>query len=173
MGNFSQIFDDSYFLREIGDAKSVCVIGCPYCANISIAYAKNMAIIGKVKMGGFAYDAYALTQEANRIKSLLATKGVSAQIKIPGRLNLPLCQMTEKERRIVAEACQNTNAVVTLCCTSGYEGIRTALPESAKVIPGMATIGIISGYLETKKGKVLLNKEKTKAAKFKELKQQG
>jgi hypothetical protein len=170
LGSFSKVFDDSYLLREVGDAKSVCIIGCPHCANQSIAYAKDMEIIGKVKMGGLAYDPYALTQEANRIKNLLATKGITAKTKIFGRTISPPCWMHEKERRMVATACENTHAAITLCCSSGCEGIKTALPKTVKVVPGMATIGTISAYLETKSGKDFLNKEKTKVSTFKELK---
>jgi len=72
---------------------------------------------------------------------------------------------------MVARACENTDAAITLCCNSGWEGIKTALPESFKVVQGMATIGTISAYREIEKGKDVLNKKKTKIMSFKELKQ--
>jgi uncharacterized protein YybS (DUF2232 family) len=78
--------------------------------------------------------------------------------------------MHEKERRMVATACENTDVAITMCCSSGCEGIKTALSKTVKVVPGMATIGTISAYLETKSGKDFLNKEKTKVSTFKELK---
>jgi hypothetical protein len=166
-----RLVDNSLLLRKVADVKSVCVIGCPHCTNQSIGFAKDMSIIGKHRLGGFAYDAYAVTNEANHLRELLTAKGIGAKVKVFGRLDSAPCQMHERERRIVARACENTDAAITLCCNSGWEGIRTALPESFKVVQGMATLGTISAYLETEKGKDVLNKEKTKIMSFRELKQ--
>jgi hypothetical protein len=44
------------------------------------------------------------------------------------------------------------------------------LPESFRVIAGMATVGTISAYLSVEKGKVVLDKDKTKVVRLKETK---
>jgi len=171
LGSFVILVDDSHILGKVADAKSVCIIGCPHCTNESIAYAKDMSIIGKPRLGGLAYDAYAVTQEAERLKELLTTNRIGAKVKIFGILNAALCKMHEKERRIVTRACENTDAAIALCCNSGWEGIKSALPDSFKVVKGMATMGEICTYREMKNGKDVLNREKTKIMSFKELKQ--
>jgi hypothetical protein len=71
---------------------------------------------------------------------------------------------------MIAQACENVDAAVTLCCSIGREGIKTALPESFKVIPAMATVGVIAAYLYIEKGNDILDKTKTKVVHFKDLK---
>jgi hypothetical protein len=55
LGSFSELASDEYLLQQVGDAKSVTIIGCPYCTNQSIAYAKDMSIIGKTSLGGLIF----------------------------------------------------------------------------------------------------------------------
>jgi len=129
-----------------------------------------MSIIGKPRLGGLAYDAYAVTQEAGRLKEMLTKNGIEAKVKIFGMMNVALCKMREKERRIVARACENTDAAISLVCNAGWEGIKTALPESFKVVKGMATMGEISAYREIQNGKDVLIRDKTKILPFAKLK---
>jgi hypothetical protein len=84
LGSYSEIANDSFILREVGDAKSIAIIGCPYCANQSIAYSKDMSVIGETSLGGLRSKMYAISQEANRMKELIESKGKSANVKIFG-----------------------------------------------------------------------------------------
>ena len=161
---------DSHILEKVSGMKSVCIFGCPHCTNESIAYAKGMSIIGRRRLGGFAYDAHAVTQEAERLKGVLAAKGIGAKVKIFSYVDTAMCKMHEKERQRVARACENTDAAIVLTCNAGWEGIKSALPPSFKVVKGMATTGEISSYREIQNGKDVLIKEKTKIMSFKELK---
>jgi len=169
LGTFSRLVRDAKLLEEVGDARSVAIIGCTNCANMSIAYAKDISPIGKSSLFGIKYTPYAVIQEANRIKDLLESKGKSAVTKIFSRTSAPPCGMLEKERGMIAETCRNTDAAITLCCNSGWEGIKHALPESFKTIPGMEAVGIFNAYLDTDGNNVLLDKKKTKIMPFKEL----
>ena len=172
MTSYSELANDEYFLQQVGEGKSVCIIGCPYCANQSIAFSKDISVIGKSSFGGLIYKPYAITQEANRIKALFETKGIAADVKIFGPLSSnPLCWMTEKGRSKIAKACENSDAAIALSCYLGCEGIKSALPESFKVIPGMVAVGQITSYLSKQKGKIILDKNKTKVVRFKEIKQ--
>ena len=171
MGSYSEIASDAYLLREVGDAQSITIFGCPYCANQSIAYSKDMSVIGKSSLGGLTYKPYAITQEANRIKELFEKKGKSASVKIFGFPTSPLCWLNQKDRSKIAKACENSDVAIALSCNAGSEGIKTAMSEPFKVVPGMATVGTISAYLSNQKGKVILDKTKTKVVRFKEMKQ--
>jgi hypothetical protein len=167
LGSFSELASDEYLLQQVGDAKSVTIIGCPYCTNQSIAYAKDMSIIGKTSLGGLIFKPYATTQEANRIKELFEQKGISADVKIFGPpTSYALCWLNQKDRNKIAKVCENSDAVVS----AGRWGIESALPESFRVITGMATVGTISAYLSVEKGKVVLDKDKTKVVRLKETK---
>jgi hypothetical protein len=168
--SYCELVSDEYLLQQVGEAKSVTIFGCPYCANQSIALSKGMSVIGKTSLGGIKYTPYAVAQEANRIKELFESKGKSADVQIYGPLaSNPFCWMTEKGRSKIAKACENSDAAVALCCNMGREGIKSALPDSFKVIPGMTTLGQITTYLSTQNGKIVLNKDKTKVFRFKEL----
>ncbi len=171
MGSYSELASDAYLLQHVGNEKSVCIIGCPYCANQSIAYSKDMSVIGKSSLGGLTYKPYGVAQEANRIKELFEKKGVSASVKIFGFPTSPLCWLNQKDRNKISKACEKYDAAIALSCNAGSEGIKTALPEPFKVVPGMATVGTIAAYLSIQNGKVILDKTKTKVVRFKEMKQ--
>ena len=172
MTSFSEVVSDEYLLNQVGEAKSISIFGCPFCANSSIAVSKGMSVIGKTSLGGIRFTPYAVTQEANRIKQLLESKGKSANVYIFGPLaSNPFCWMTEKGRGKIANACEKSDTAIALCCYLGVEGIKSALPESIKVILAMATVGQITTYLTKQKGKMILDKDKTKVYRFKELMQ--
>jgi hypothetical protein len=169
--SYSELVSDEYLLQQVGEANSVSIFGCPYCANQCIALSKGMSVIGKTSLGGIKYTPYAVTQEANRIKQLLESKGKSANVNVFGFLaSNPFCWMTEKGRSKIAKACRNSDAAIALSCYLGVEGIKSALPESFKVIPAMTTVGQITSYLTKEKGKIILDKDKTKVYRFKEIK---
>lgn len=169
MGSFSIRADDSYLLNRVGAADSVCIIACPHCANQSIAYTKGMSIIGKSSLGGLYYKPYAIIQEAKRLKELFASKGITSRIEIFKKIDSPPCWLHEKERKSISKACEKANVAVTLCCSAGCNGIKTALPESFKVVAG-ATVGTICSYISIEKGKDILDKEKTEVTHFKKMK---
>ena len=159
-------------MQQVGEAKSVSIFGCPFCANQSIALSRGMSVIGKTSFGGIRYTPYAVSQEANRIKQLLESKGISASVNLFGPLaSNPFCWMTEKGRSKIAKACEESDTAVALSCYLGAEGIKNALPESIKVIPAMTTVGQITSYLTKQKGKIILDQDKTKVYRFKEMKQ--
>lgn len=75
------------------------------------------------------------------------------------------------DRHAAAKACADSDDAIALSCFAGAEGVAGALPESFKVIPGMATVGTTSAYLMLVKGKIILDKTNTKVHRFKELNQ--
>ncbi len=169
MGSYSEIASDEFLLKEIGESKSVTIIGCPYCANQSIAYSKDIDVIGESTLGGLRSKAYVITEEANRIRELLESKGKAANVKIFGFPHWGLCWQNAKDRNAIAKACTNSDAAIALSCLAGCEGIRSALSNAFKVVPGMFTVGTISAYLSVEKGKIVLDKNKSKIVRFKEL----
>jgi hypothetical protein len=171
LGSYSKLGSDAHILQQVGEAKSVTIIGCPYCANQSLAYDKEISVIGESSLGGLRGKTYVIAQEADRIKALLESKGISATVKIFGLPHWGLCWQNGKDRKAVAKACERSEAAIALSCFAGCEGIKSALPESFKVIPAMFNAGTISAYLSVEKGKVVMDKDKTKVHLFKDLKQ--
>jgi hypothetical protein len=170
--SYSELVSDDYILQQVGEAKSISIFGCRVCANASIALSKGMSVIGKISLGGIRFTPYAVTQEANRIRQLLESNGKSVNVNIFSPLACnPFCGMTEKGRSKIARACEKSDTAIALSCYLGVEGIKSALPESIKVIPAMKTIGQITSYLTKKKGKIILDRDKTKVYRFKEIMQ--
>ena len=110
------------------------------------------------------------------LKRLIALRNCSKERSICKRENFgfptsPLCWLNQKDRNKISKACEKYDAAIALSCNAGSEGIKTALPEPFKVVPGMATVGTIAAYLSIQNGKVILDKTKTKVVRFKEMKQ--
>ncbi len=168
MGSYSEIATDEYLLREVGDASSITIFECPYCANQSLGYAKDILELGKVSFFGFHFNPYPMGQEANRIRRLLESKGKTVSLKYFNLPNPPFCQLNQKGRSSIVKAFKNSDAAIALSCMAGFGGIKSALPD-AKVVPGMATIGTLAAYLSVEKGKMFLDKDKSKVVRFREM----
>ncbi|MCW3999482.1 MAG: hypothetical protein NWE93_04530 [Candidatus Bathyarchaeota archaeon] len=168
MGSYSEIATDAYILREVGDGKAITIFECPYCANQSIGYAKNQLELGKTSFFGFHFEPYPMGQEANRLKQLLESKGKTVNIKYFNLPNPPFCQLNQKARGAIAKAFMDSDTAIALCCMAGFGGIKSALPDS-KVVHGMATLGTLAAYLNVEKGKMYLDKSKSKVVRFREM----
>ena len=168
LGSYSEIATDEYILREVGDAKVITIFECPYCANQSVGYAKDISEIGKVSLFGFRFEPYPMGQEANRIKQLLESKGKTANVKFFNLPALPFCQLNQKARNAIVKAFKDSDAAIALSCMAGFVGIKSALPN-AKVVHGMATLGTLAAYLNFENGKVFLDKAKSKVVRFREM----
>ena len=168
MGSYSEIATDAYILREVGDAKSVTIFECPYCANQSLGYAKDKSELGKLSFFGFHFEPYPMNQEANRIKQLLESKGKTVNTKFFNLPNPPFCQLNQKARSSIAKAFKDSDAAIALSCMAGFGGIKSALPN-AKVVHGMATLGTLAAYLNVDKGKMYLDKARSKVVRFREM----
>ena len=158
----------SIFFEKLEIQNQSTIFECPYCANQSVGYAKNISEIGKVSFFGFRYEPYAMGEEASRIKQLLESKGKTANIKFFNLPNPPFCQLDQKARNAIVKAYQDSDAAVALSCMAGFGGIQSALPN-AKVVHGMATLGTLAAYLRVEKGKMFLDKAKSKVVKFREM----
>ena len=161
---YSELIPQKAILQGVGDAKKVTIIACPHCANVSIAYAKDIPY-AKSKVGGFlgmiTSKPIAIIQEANSIKDLLQNKGINVDIKILGKL-LPPCGMTEKGHRKIVEICKDSDCVVALSCISGCLGMKNALPKTTKIFPAMNTVGWMETCSRVEKGHHIIDKQKSK-----------
>jgi hypothetical protein len=168
MGCYSELATDTFLLNQVGDAKSVTIFGCGYCANQSIAYKKDIPVIGTSSFGGLRFRCFVTSAEANRIKEMLEQNGKSAKVKFFGLPTSPYCQLNQNDRKKIANAAKDSDAAITLSCMAGFGGIKSALPESVKVIPGMTTVGTIASYMTVEGGKVYLDKAKSRVIRFKQ-----
>lgn len=161
---YSELIPQEAILQGVGNTKKVTIIACPHCANVSIAYAKNIPYAksrGGGLLGLITSKPTAIIQEANNIKDLLQNKGVNADIKILGKL-LPPCGMNEKDHQKIAEICKDSDCVIALSCISGCLGMKNALPKTCKIFPAMNTVGWLETCSRVEKGNHIIDKQKSR-----------
>jgi hypothetical protein len=161
---YSELISKEAILQGVGNNKKVTIIACPHCANVSVAYAKNIPY-AKSRVGGIlgmiTSKPIAIIQEANGIKDLLQNKGVNVEIKILGKL-LPPCGMKEKDHRKIVELCKDSDCIIALSCISGCLGMKNALPKTCKIFPAMNTVGWMETYSKVEKGNHIIDKAKSR-----------
>ena len=142
---------DTSILGETQGFKSLVIVGCPYCANFSIAYEKDEPVQKLVideKTGGSTKLPLAIMNESNRLKGILEGKGMSVGVEMWP----PLCMKTSDSEiqmggpqwtdHELVNRCSGAEAIVALCCAGGVIGLKERFGEDLKVIPGMKTEGI-------------------------------
>jgi hypothetical protein len=164
MVTYSELIPREAILQGVGDAKKVTIIGCPHCANTSLAYVNNIPL-GKTRGGNLlsmmTSKPTALIQEANSIKELLENRGITTKVTILGKM-MPPCGMNEKGHRKIAKIADGSDCVVALSCICGCVGIKSALPKTLKIFPAMNTLGWIDIFRKVEKGHYFIDKQKSK-----------
>lgn len=161
---YSELIPQEALLRGVGDAKKVIIIACPHCANTSIAYVKNISLgksRGSAMLNMITSKPTALIQEANSIKELFESKGITTRIAVLGKM-MPPCGMDEKGHRKIVKIAEGSDCVVALSCICGSLGMKNALPKNFKIFPAMNTVGWIDIYRKIEKGHYVIDKQLSK-----------
>ena len=168
------LVSDSKIIEEVAGFKSVAIVGCTYCANMSIAYEKNMpAYMVSVDKttGRTTLLPTAMMEETNRLKNLLEGKGINVRVEIW----VPLCTLTrDKEVATamfgrqwadpeLANRCADADAVIALCCVGGMLGMKNRLGKAAKIVRGMKTVGLSQLHLTLDEAKEFVHVDKDRS----------
>ncbi len=166
---------DSKIIEEVAGFKSAAIVGCTYCANMSIAHEKNipayMMSVDKTT-GGTTLLPTAMMEETNRLKNLLEGKEMNVKVEIWGT---PLCTLTHDKELPdgigggewadpeLANRCADTDAVIALCCVAGMLGMKKRLGKATKIVRGMKTVGFSEFYFTFDEAKefVHVNKDRS------------
>jgi hypothetical protein len=165
MGVYLVMVPDSKIAKQTTGMKSVVIAGCLACANDSLGYDKDypLAKIAVDKDTGKAAEMPAsVVAEANRLKELLESKGVSAEIQ----MRFGMCILPHDRESSMAELvdrCSKADAIITLCCPGGTLGLKKCLTQAARIVPGMKAEGIIqiSKTLDEAGGLVYVDKDQS------------
>ena len=144
MGVYSVMVADSKIAKGVAGCKSVIIVGCSACANDSLPFDKDypLAKIVVDKDTGKTLESPVSTlAEANRLKKLLESHGISVEIETWFGLCL-LAYDIEKDMMELVNRCARAEAVITLCCAGGTLGLKRLLPQGTKIVPGMKTVGV-------------------------------
>jgi len=165
---------DSKIIEQVAGFKSVAIVGCTACANMSIAYEKNMpAYMVSVDKttGSTTLLPTAMMEETNRLKNLLESKGINVKVEMWP----PLCVLThDKELPTgiggdqwadpeLANRCADGEAVIALCCVGGMLGMKKRLGKAAKIVQGMKTVGLSQFYFTLDEAKEFVHVDKDRS----------
>ena len=163
---------DSSILREIEGLEYVVIVGCPYCANYSLAYEEDKPVQKLVvdeKTGNTSKLPLAMRNETIRLKGILEGKGLRVGVEIwpplctstpDGELQMGGPQWIDPE---LANRCSGAEAIVALCCACGVLGLKSRFGKDFNVISGMKTEGISHLYFSLDKETNLVNIDKEKS----------
>ena len=155
---------DEVLLREVGDAQSLLLLGCPICANLSYAILKNDDDSPCMKITPKGGKPLYVTKEVNRISSLLQGKGKAVKEQV---FNLPggLCSLNDKDMKKFRRKAADTSTIVTFSCELGKEHMESRFPDKT-VIGAMNAVGIFGVPIQQKLNRFYLDREKANIKSF-------
>jgi hypothetical protein len=169
MGVYSNMLSDEILLKAVEDFKRIIIVGCGGCANDSLAHDKNipqrMIFLDQL---GVKPAPDAVTEEANRLKGIFKSKIKDVGVAF-GAAMCSLCVDEKTDELEWVKACRDVEAVIVLSCSAGVIGVKTRLGKTAKVIPGMKTVGLHFSYykvFDVEKGLFCVDKEKSAFIRF-------
>ena len=170
MGVYSIMLPDEKLLKAVNGLKHIVIVGCGGCANDSLAHDKNtplkMMFFEQFGLHMAAPDA--VMEEANRLNGILKNMDKDVGVAV----GTAMCSFSAGEKPDELEwvkACRHAEAVIVLSCTGGVFGVKTRLGKTAKIIPGMKTVGVHFSYykaFDIEKGLFCIDKEKSALIRF-------
>ena len=165
MGVYSLMRPDVDILRDVAGFKSAVILGCTSCANVSIAYVKELPlsrILLDEKTKQTKKLPVAIVEEANRLKALFEKNGIDTKVEL---CYAPCNYYEEKEldESEIFRRCNESDSVVLLSCSAGFLGVRNRLRRNVKLFTGMKTFGLhqIHSITDHEKGLVYIDKDRT------------
>lgn len=158
---YSEPLDKKELLERLKDARSVLIVGCPLCTNISLAYFRDRSAY---KLSLFGIKAYAVETETSKLRRELEERGTKVRafgLSMPSLLSGSNCYMTYVKRRMLLKASKGVDVVITLCCIAGHVAIKDILKGKTRVVRGMKTLGSLSTSLSLRNFNVVIKKERT------------
>jgi len=96
MRRYSILESDGKLLESLRSSRSVFIVGCTHCANISIGYDRNLPIFYIThdnRTGIKSAKPIAVVREAERLKRLFKNRGLKADVEVFP----PICSAIESD----------------------------------------------------------------------------
>lgn len=158
VGCYFELANGSFLLNQVGDAKSVTIFGCTFCANQSIAYAKDILSSGNNRSSVNGSKATAPQKK----QGTFGKNGTTAQIRFFNLPTSPYCQLNQSEQNKVAKACGDSQAANC----RGLHRNKKRPPISLESFLGCRLWAQLPHTSPLENGRVLLGKAKTKVIRF-------
>ena len=148
---YSELRSDTDLLNDLDEAKSVFLLGCPICANMSLYIEKAAEGSAMLTLTPTGYKAVSMREELDRLTHLLAGKELDVDSWVGKYPIVALCVLDESARKKIIKKCQDFETVITLCCDAGKKSVEGILPGK-RVIAGMNARGISLAVSKSKMG---------------------
>lgn len=164
---YSELRSDTDILNDLEKAKSVFLLGCPACANLSLYIQKAAEGSAALTLTPTGFKAVSMRKEIDRLTHLLAGKGLDVDSWVGKYPTVALCILDESARKKISKKCTNFEMVITLCCEAGKKSIEGVLPGKM-VIAGMNARGIVNAILKSKMkfSKIYIDKSTVNITRF-------
>lgn len=137
---YCEPISDEKIIKGLEGAKSVFIIGCGACANISY----NIYNGAKEPFANIMKKPLSILKEVNRLEDMLTEKG----FKVDSEINGVLCIQNKKIEKI-SKKVEQFDALLILSCKGGINTF-VDLNNEKKIVPGMQLKGFKSVKLERK-----------------------
>ena len=155
---------DEDLLRDIGEAGRVLLVGCPVCANFSLAVHQQED--GPVmKLGLTGGKPLLLGKEMNRTGELLKQKGVSVDSWILSGIPASFCAISKPSREKLFDQARDRDAVVVFSCESGKKCVEGIVPNK-RVAAAMSSKGLLRVVTRRKGRTVFVDKDSAEIIEF-------
>jgi len=162
MAVYSEARADEDVLSEVGDARSILIVGCSMCANTVYSLAKGLPLRKSSVRGLMAIGT---NHEMDRISGILSRKGVCVR-SIPSINPAALCcGLDGTSRRYLAWKSRDVDKVVAVCCEAGQRNIAGNV-HGKKVVGTLNARGLIRMKTYRSGGKVLIDGQSVSITRF-------
>ncbi len=124
-------------LRDL-NARRVTVIGCPYCASISISKSRKLPIYDpRIALG----TGSGIALETKELKEHLEAEGFDVNVRGTAPAPISFCFPGRWQKKMIPRWADEGDAVVALMCAGGRATVRTFSPKEIPVVPGVRDVG--------------------------------
>lgn len=142
---------DEKLLSQLTESKSILLLGCSLCANISYCIEKDI----EMPMYNWLLNPAAVKKEMKRIRKILEDEGYS----VSELVILSLCFIRDVDQKKLLRAGEATDTIITLSCEYGKKNIEDIL-EYKNIVCAMHAEGYMRASVEQDGLKLKVRKDK-------------
>lgn len=157
-----ELKSDQELLSLAAPFRTILIVGCRRCANLSLAFAcGHPAATRAYDRGATDWNPAAIALELRRIQGILseAGKNVLTEVEIP-------CLLTPDKEYGMGQNRTDIGAILCIGCVAGQVGIAKTVGDAIPVLSGVSTVGLLQPWLDVEPDYLRVNPRKSTAIRF-------
>jgi hypothetical protein len=161
---YSEPVETEEVVEKLEGAGSVLILGCPYCASLSLAYINDVPFYKPTRRITWSYGGL---HHARLLADVLGGEGKKVEIAGLGFIGTPYCIPGPILKTWLRWRSRGYDAVLVLSCTAGLVGVSRALGRSSKIVHGMRSLGCGTFELRLKPPfRVIVDRKSARVSRF-------